>query len=286
MLLLGIGAVEGTSKAKKQLIAFWSDRAGLPGVWVMRTDGSGRRLLTGTQTRAKRGDFSPNGRRIVFDGQPRTGGAFNFDIQVIGVNGHARRRLTHGSLRDTEPHWSPDGKTIIFQRQKGEFGRSELWTISPHGGKPELLGPGLSPAWSPSGKRLVFAVRNERFGADVYVVRRDGTRLRLLYRSRDDEYPAAWSRGGWILVTRVSRTRPHADVFLMRLSGHGVGRVTSCPSFCYAADFSPSGRKVLYTRVTKAQHSERGQVYVIGRDGSRPRNLSRNRADENAASWG
>jgi Tol biopolymer transport system component len=116
-------------------------------------------------------------------------------------------------------------------------------------------------------------------------MRADGTRLRLLLRSRDDDYPVAWSRDGHILLTRVSRSRPHADVYTMRLNGHGLRRLTRCPRFCYAADFSGDGKRVLYTRVVGLENSERGQVFVIRRDGSHPRNLSHNRADENAASW-
>lgn len=285
-LLLATAAAEGSSKPKRQLIAFWSDRAGLPGVWVMRVDGSGRRLLTGTRLRAKRGDFSPNSRRLVFDGQAAGGGAFDFDIQVIGVDGHHRHRLTHGSVRDTEPHWSPAGNTIVFERKHGEFGRSELWTIRPGGGKPRRIGPGLSPVWSPSGRRLLFSLPNKRFGADVYVMRADGTRLRALLRTPDDDYPAAWSRDGWVLLTRVSRTRPHADVFVLRSNGRGLRRLTRCMSFCYAADFSPRGGRILFTRVVNLQNTERGQVFAMRRDGSDQRNLSRNRADENAASWG
>jgi Tol biopolymer transport system component len=205
LLLLALGVpAAGHSASSKGLIAFWSDRAGLPGVWVMKADGSSRKLLTGTRSRSKRGDFSPNGRMLVFDGQPPTGGIFDFDIQVIGVDG-----------RD--------------------------------------------------------------------VMDADGGNVQLFFRSEEDDFPAAWNRRG-VLLTRLSRTSPHGDVYVIRSGGRSVRRLTHCRSICYAADFSPSG-DILFTQVTTVVHSERGQVFVMRSDGSNPRNLSRNHADETAESW-
>jgi TolB protein len=266
------------------MVAFWSDRAGLPGVWVMNADGSSRRLLTGTRSRSKRGDFSPSGRMIVFDGQPPSGEVFDFDIQVVGVDGHGRHRLTHGPARDLEPRWSPDGSAIVFQRQYGEFGAHSIWTIRSAGGRATRLTAGFSPTWSPDGRRLLFSRDTRRWGSDVYVMGADGRNVRLFFRSADDDFAAAWNRRG-VLVTRLSRTSPHGDVYVMQADGRKVRRLTHCRSICYAADFSPDGSRILFTRVTTAVRSERGQVFVMAANGSNARNLSRNRADENAESW-
>lgn len=284
LLALAVPAAR-SSESSAGLVAFWSDRAGLPGVWVMKADGSSRRLLTGTSSRSKRGDFSPKGRMLVFDGQPPTGEIFDFDIQVIGVDGRGRHRLTHGPARDLEPRWSPDGTAIVFQRQYGEFGPQSIWTTRPAGGQPRRLTAGFGPTWSPDGSKLLFSRRTQRWRSDVYVMNADGRHARLLFRSDDDDFPAAWSRNR-ILLTRLSRSSSQGDVFIVRPDGRGARRLTHCRGLCYAADFSPDRRRILFTRVTTVTHSERGQVFVMATDGSNPRNLSRNRADENAASWG
>jgi TolB protein len=283
---LGVASAHGSSAAKGSLIAFWSDRGGLPGVWVMKTDGSARRLLTGTRARAKRSDFSPNGRMLVFDGQPARGNVFDFDIQVIRVDGRGRKRLTHGPARDLEPRWSPDGKAIVFQRQYGEFGPRSIWTIRPSGKGLRRLAEGSSPVWSADGRTLLFArATAEELGTDIYRMNADGTGAGLLYRSPDDDVPSAAAKDGRILFTRLSRSRPAADVYLMKSDGAGARRLPLGSGFRVGAAFSPDGRKILFTRVTRRPNGERGQVSVANVDGSKIRNLSRNRFDENAESW-
>jgi Tol biopolymer transport system component len=48
---------------------------------------------------AKRGDWSPDGRRLVFDGRfYRT--LFDFDIGVMNADGSGAHRITRGPARD------------------------------------------------------------------------------------------------------------------------------------------------------------------------------------------
>jgi tricorn protease-like protein len=53
----------------------------------------------------------------------------------------------------------------------------------------------------------------------------------------------------------------------------------------FAADWSPDERHILYTRIVSRSSGENGDVFVMDDDGAHPRNLSRNRWDENATSW-
>jgi len=285
VLPLTVAAAQGSS-SRTELISFWSDRAGLPGVWVMTPSGSARRLLTGTRSRAKRGDFAPDAHRIAFDGQPVTGGVFDFDIQLVRIDGQGRRGLTRGRARDVEARWAPAGGTIAFQRQYGEFGAPSIWTVEPSGRNLRRLASGSSPIWSPDGESLLFSrTGSSSTGADVFRMKRDGSGARLVFRSRDDDFPSAWSPDGRrILITRLSRRAARASVWVLRADGGGARRLTH-GNYDLAADFSPDGRKILFTRISRSANNERGQVYIAMVDGSNATNLSRNRADENATSW-
>jgi hypothetical protein len=88
-------AAAGDARAPRNgLVSFWTG-TGTPAVWVMRPDGSGRRLVTRFKQSAKRGSFSPDGRLLVFDGtRTATGRREDFDVQVVRLDGTGRRWLT------------------------------------------------------------------------------------------------------------------------------------------------------------------------------------------------
>jgi Tol biopolymer transport system component len=281
-----VAVVPGSAKSAADTgwISFWGDRTGVPAVWVMRADGSGRRLVTTGPMNAKRGEFSPDGRFLAFDGASRpTRTLSEFDIHVIGVDGRGRRDLTSGPSRDVGAHWSPDGGTLVFQRRSGEFGPWSLWRIGADGHGLRRLAAGHSAAWSADGRTIAFSRRGRR-GVEMYVMRADGTDVRLLLQAPGDDFPAAWARDGRLLFTRLAANRPQADVFVRHPDGRIV-RLTRGRGLRYAADWSPDSRRILYTRVTMRSSGEDGDVFVMDERGRNIRNLSKNRWDENATSW-
>jgi Tol biopolymer transport system component len=70
-------------------------------LYVMGADGSRQRRVA----RARYGDISPDGRRVVYLGRR---GLF-----VVGADGRGARRLVAGT-RLFDPQWSPDGRWIAF----------------------------------------------------------------------------------------------------------------------------------------------------------------------------
>jgi Tol biopolymer transport system component len=141
-------AAGDSAVARNGLISFWTG-VGTPAVWVMRPDGSGRRLVTRFAQPAKRGSFSPDGRRLVLDGTRTAAGVReDFDLQLVRLDGTGRRWLTRGAARDTGASWSPDGGTIVFQRRRGE-GASSIWTVRPDGRRERRLGLGSDPSFAP-----------------------------------------------------------------------------------------------------------------------------------------
>jgi TolB protein len=279
-LLALTAAAAGDARAPRNgLVSFWTG-TGTPAVWVMRPDGSGRRLVTRFTQSAKRGSFSPDGRLLVFDGtRTATGPREDFDVQVVRLDGTGRRWLTRGQARDTDASWSPDGRAILFQRRLGE-GSPSIWTVRLDDLAERRLGPGSDPEYSPSGRRIAFA----RDG-DVYSMRVDGSDVRRLRHGRGDAYPAGWSPDGrQILFTVFSRTAHRATVWAMRADGTRVRRLTY-GVYDVAAAWSPDGKRILFTRIVQSTNSERGIVAVMSAAGTDVRKLTRGLGDEYATSW-
>jgi Tol biopolymer transport system component len=284
LALVGLAAVAaaaaGDAQApRNELISFWTG-VGTPAVWVMRSDGSGRNLVTRFAQPAKRGSLSPDGRRLVLDGtRTATGPREDFDVQLVRLDGSGRRWLTHGAARDTNATWSPDGRTIVFQRRLGEA-PSSIWTIRPDGTAERRLSLGSDASFSPSGQRIAFA----RDG-DIYSMDRHGTDPRRLSHRPDDESPADWApQGRQILFTVFSRTAHRATVWTMHADGTGRRQLTH-GSYDVAAAWSPDGTRILFTRIVPYANGERGMVTVMRADGTEVRALTHGVADEYATSW-
>jgi Tol biopolymer transport system component len=86
-------------------------------IYTVNIDGTGEKALTNTNTSEGSGDWSPDGRRIVF--QATSG------VNIMNANGTEQRTLYAGG---TGPAWSPDGKEITFVGPA-----NEITTINPDG---------------------------------------------------------------------------------------------------------------------------------------------------------
>jgi Tol biopolymer transport system component len=109
------------------------DLAEKAAVFTVSLDGTHLRRLTTFAIHADDLDWSPDGKRIVFDGYPNSG-AYGH-IYVIDTTGRHLRNLTPGKTGSADPVWSPDGKTILFldNRVLGGRGRTGLATMKPDG---------------------------------------------------------------------------------------------------------------------------------------------------------
>jgi TolB protein len=178
------------------------------GIWVMNANGSGPRQLTQRDRPGKGFDqspqFSPNGRRIVFerdnvrDAQPVDG----ISLWVLNVRTGLERRITPYSLNagDT-PDWSPDGRRILFHSNVADDPdvSANLYTVRADGsGLRQLTFETggtvnyLGASFSPDGRYITAGRRPETGGtnADVLVMRADATHICNVTRSvLYDSYP-------------------------------------------------------------------------------------------------
>jgi Tol biopolymer transport system component len=256
---------------QQRSISFWTDApGGSAQVWVMNEDGGARHRLTNLFS-AKRGDWSPDGRRLVFDGRFYQT-LFDFDIGVMNADGSGAHRITRGPARDIDARWSPDGRWIAFTRSRTEGGVPDLWLVRPNGrGAHLLVREGGGPSWALDG-RLAFDA-----AGGIWTVRPDGRGRRKLLSGNIGQVD--WSPDGRrIAYTRWGRA---GEIYVANADGSSPRRLTRNAVDDFGPRWSPDGTRILFTRGA----DEARQVYVMNADGSGQTNLSRNRYDEWATDW-
>jgi len=188
-------------------------------IFVIDEDGSDLRRVAATPSPDLKPDWSPDGRRIVFNtyGTEATAG-----IWVVSLADGAQSRLTDNGVLDGDsgPAWSPDGRWIAFLRYENAPGNnlladdSDLWLMRPDGSnahalftdetKPTKVDWGSStadgswqgpPTWSPDGNRIAF--ETERL---VYVVDVRHPELELI--ANGDFSGLSWDEGGIVASVR------------------------------------------------------------------------------------
>ena len=83
-------------------------------IWVMNAHGRKETKLTTNPSHDRFPSWSPDGKKIAFDGM--VAGGNNFDVFVMNADGSGVSRLTDTTLEEEAPKWAPDGTQLVFQR--------------------------------------------------------------------------------------------------------------------------------------------------------------------------
>jgi TolB protein len=131
--------------------------------------------------------------RIAFV-QTRVGSSQG-QLYEMNLDGSGAAPLTHGAPGFAQPSWSPDGTAIAFVAVTVPLqlaGVIEVASADGTGRHP--VSPpswtSYSPTWTPDGRVVFLVKRNATTSA--YVVNRDGSGMRLLYRNLGDALQIAW----------------------------------------------------------------------------------------------
>lgn len=92
-------------------------------IWIMNSDGTGKRQLTSNGAANFAPYFAPDGRRIVFASNMADPEGRNFDLYMIDVEGSNPVQITHHADFDAFPMFSSDGSKLVWGSNR--HGRSE-----------------------------------------------------------------------------------------------------------------------------------------------------------------
>ena len=188
---------------------FGGPDGGLDGIYTIRSsDGGGLQQVTSNPGGDDcPGDYSPNGKRLVFVRANDTTVALftvrvdGTDLRQITPSGSDQFAIDFGCGR-----WSPQGNEILFSARAPATDRSTVWAVHSDGtGLRQIQVPGcggatsdpasvecFGPRWSPDGQKIIFNRFHPPESEDIYAVNADGTGLAPAVATPLHEGDADW----------------------------------------------------------------------------------------------
>ncbi|MBI5116123.1 PD40 domain-containing protein [Candidatus Poribacteria bacterium] len=305
------------------LIAFasGSGKAGGADLFVMKTDGSDRKLIV-----ANGGwpSFASDGQSLFFHSKRE----HNWGVWRINLDGSQLQRITppdieaftprasadgkwllmavrRGSHRqielmdlgprslialtnDATDHWNPsisaDGKRVIWHKTVPGFHAPnvELWGAPPEAGLKLLRVDGAFPTFSPDGKRLAFV--SDGF-AHLDVMGIDGSHRKTLYTGENrDLFSASWGEGDQIAFAAggvFQSPKAEVDLMAVRPDGSDLRKLTRDVGNNGFPAFSPDGKQLVF----RSGREGFKNLYIINSDGTGLKQLTKGKWTDTMCNW-
>ena len=88
-------------------------------LWVMKSDGSGKRQVTKKPGASFAPYFTPDGKSLIYSSNWETPKGRNFDLYLISTKGGEPVPVTRDPTFDSFPMFSPDGGWLVFASNRG-----------------------------------------------------------------------------------------------------------------------------------------------------------------------
>jgi Tol biopolymer transport system component len=271
VVLAGVMVTAPAASADK--ILFLRPSKGGERMWVMRSDGSGKRRLPDIAARMP--DLTLDGDRLAWTD-------FNDNSLWTGtITGKHRRVVWRGDPQGRyapfEPEWSPSGRQIAAANgapppadweDSDEFW--QIFIVRPGHGSPRRLRTPVSmghPSWSPDGRRIVATGSRSQTTCT-------GSGI-----GNDLACTTTFSTSLWVIDVASGEAREilHVD---------GTNADTTSEFVGYPA-WSPTGATIAFGRTTgdRSAQTEIEQIWTIRPDGTASRQLTQMATGAEAPTW-
>ncbi len=170
------------------------------------------------------------------------------EIGIADFDGGSAQTMTSDHVIVAAPDWVGGRFALFYTSYK--FGNPDVFLHDLSTGTRKAVaqypGSNMSPASSPDGRKVAM-ILSKSGAVDLYVADADGSNLKQLTRTREDDSSPCWSPDGqWIcFATKINERRslckiPASGGAVQRLSTSGI----SNPS---EPDWSPDGKWIVFT---------------------------------------
>ncbi|AMY08549.1 translocation protein TolB [Luteitalea pratensis] len=189
------------------------------------------------------------------------------------------------------PAYDPAGRQLLSNDGPGAVVSKNILRMNADGSQPSIFfdagdKTALGPVWSPAGDRVAFALG--RFFqtvlgpamADIAIVNRDGTGLKILSDGSANLGFPSWSPDGGQIVYRASG-KDNRGLFVMTLATGAVRALTPGSSQDNFPSWSPKGDRIAFTRFLDDEYD----LYTVKPDGTDVRRLTNARGNDAHSAW-
>ena len=198
--------------------------------------------------------------KIAFKAEAGSGS----EIYIADFDGHSAQGVTKDNTIVAAPCWVPGRLALYYTSYKNnhadifyhDLSTGARRTFARYGGS------NMSPSVSPDGNRVAMILSKDGW-TDLYVCNADGTGLKRLTTSPQDESSPCWSHDGkWICF--AAKEKEHRALCKISAAGGKMQQIStgglSLPS---EPDWSPDNKWIAFT----VQHSGDFQICVVPAEG-------------------
>lgn len=181
----GVNQFKGAFSPDGDKLAIAASRRDRADIYLTSLDGSDmRRVVTGGMNTDP--VFSPDGQSIAFVSD-RDG---DEELYLYDILKDELRKLTDNLAQDFAPDFSPDGNELVFVSNRDDPYKWEIYVVNINNGRIGRLTDNKYwdgfPKYTANGQSIVFSSKRGE-SEDIYVMRRDGGGVELLFESDADD---------------------------------------------------------------------------------------------------